>query len=517
MKQRLANCPACGGPVEFQLSLSLVTICEFCHTVVARADKSVADHGKVADLVETDSPIHRGTTGKFDKKPFEVMGRVQYQHPAGGVWNEWYLQFPENRIGWLAEAQGLLYLMSKKRLPPEATLPDFESLSPGTSVTLSDRKDLVVAEKGIATARSAEGTIPWAFMPNAPHRFADLHGTGREFATIEYDSPIPELYAGRQVTLEELSLTDGDVQQSGYTSPNTRALQLNCPHCGGQLTLHAPDQTLRVCCPNCRSLLDCQQGKLEYLQTLSMQMKKLMIPLGATGVLLGTEYVVIGYVERYALYEGKKYPWSEYLLYNAGTGFRWLVCNKGHWSFVEPLPLTAVTRGPTAAAFHGQDFKIYDRGTAYVQCVLGEFYWRVTIEEQVEGEDYIAPPRMLSFERTTTETGDELNVSLGTYVESTVIATAFQLPDLRPAWGVGVIQPPPSYSDVWMMWLGFGLLLTFMNVFFSGVLSLPVSQFYFFLALAGVSVMPLWLLFWRYQFEVSRWQESDFSPYSTGE
>lgn len=516
MKRRTANCPACGGPVEFQLSVSLVAICEFCHTVVARADKSVADHGKVADLVETDSPIHRGSTGKVDRKPFEVMGRVQYQHPAGGVWNEWYLQFAENRIGWLAEAQGKFYLTSKKRLPSEATLPEFDSLSVG-SVTILDRQSFVVAEKGIATARSAEGTIPWAFTPNTPHRFADFHGTGREFATIEYDSPTPELFLGRQVSLDDLALADGDVQQSGYTSPSTKALQLNCPHCGGRLTLHAPDQTLRVCCPSCRSLLDCQQGKLEYLQTLSMQMKKLIIPLGATGTLLGTEYVVIGYVERYAVYQGTQYPWSEYLLYNSGVGFRWLVRNKGHWSFVEPLSLAAVTRSKTSASFNGQNFKIFDRGTAYVQCVLGEFYWRITIEERIEGEDYIAPPRMLSFERMTTESGEELNASLGTYLEPQVVSRAFQLKDLRPGWGVGAIQPPPDYSDVWMMWLGFGLLLGALDMLFVGPMSLPVSQFYFFLALAGISVMPLGLLFWRYQLEVSRWKESDFSPYSTGE
>ena len=76
MKRRIANCPACAAPIEFQLSTALVTVCEFCRSVVARADTRLEDHGKVADLVETDSPIKRGTTGKFEKKRFEVVGRV---------------------------------------------------------------------------------------------------------------------------------------------------------------------------------------------------------------------------------------------------------------------------------------------------------------------------------------------------------------------------------------------------------------------------------------------------------
>src|SRR5687767_8484910 len=123
MKKRVVACPACAAPVEFKLSTSLVTVCDFCRSVVARADKKVEDHGKVADLVETNSPIHRGLSGKYNKKRFEVVGRVQYQHPAGGVWNEWYLRFPGDKVGWLAEAQGKFYLMFERRFADEAELP----------------------------------------------------------------------------------------------------------------------------------------------------------------------------------------------------------------------------------------------------------------------------------------------------------------------------------------------------------------------------------------------------------
>ncbi|MFN9976210.1 MAG: DUF4178 domain-containing protein, partial [Phycisphaerae bacterium] len=63
-----------------------MTICDFCSAVVARGDKQLEDHGKVADLVETNSPVERGMQGTFRKKSFEIAGRVQYQHPAGGVW-----------------------------------------------------------------------------------------------------------------------------------------------------------------------------------------------------------------------------------------------------------------------------------------------------------------------------------------------------------------------------------------------------------------------------------------------
>ncbi|HEY4262851.1 MAG TPA: DUF4178 domain-containing protein, partial [Schlesneria sp.] len=180
MKQRIANCPACGAPIEFQLSTALVTVCDFCHSVVARTDKKLEDLGKVADLFETNSPVKKGMTGTFEKKSFDVVGRVQYQHPAGGVWDEFYLKFPGDRVRWLAYAQGKFYLTTEKRFTDTSQIPDFESMTPGHRLSLPDGKTLVVAESGTATARSATGDIPWAFHPNAAHRFVDLHGADSE-------------------------------------------------------------------------------------------------------------------------------------------------------------------------------------------------------------------------------------------------------------------------------------------------------------------------------------------------
>lgn len=521
MKKRIANCPACGGVVEFQLSTALVTICEFCNSVVARTDKKLEDHGKVADLVETNSPIQRGMSGHFEKKHFEVVGRVQYQHPAGGVWDEFYLKFPGDRVRWLASAQGKFYLTTEKRLNEETRLPDFDSLAPGDRFSLPDGKTLVVAEKGVATARSADGDIPWAFRPNAEHRFVDLHGPENEFATIEYGDSGPHLFLGREVSLDELDLTGDSWEMEAPASANTTALNVNCPHCASPLTLHAPDETQRVCCPSCHSLLDCQHGKLEYLQTLQMKLgEKPLIPLGAVGRLNDVEYTVIGFMQRFVLYEGKAYPWTEYLLNNPKVGFRWLVRSNGHWSFVEPVPVSSVTERVDRAIFNGEEFRMFDTGTAHVKYVAGEFYWRVTVGEQVETVDYIAPPRMLSVETTTSESGSERNISLGTYIDKTVLEQAFGLKELPAAWGVGTIQPPPAQPrDVYALWAGFAAVLLLLNLLFSSaVITKPVSQFHFIVALIVLSTWPVAMMLYRRQFEVQRWQESDYSPYrGTGE
>lgn len=519
MRPKIANCPACGGPVEFQLSTALVSVCEFCHTVVARADKKLEDHGKVADLVETNSPVKRGSVGHFEKKEFEVVGQVQYQHPAGGVWDEWYLKFPGDRVRWLACAQGKYYLTTEKRLSEQTQLPGFEALTPGHRFQLPDGKTLVVAESGIATARSAAGDIPWAFRPNAEHRFVDLHGPTNEFATIEFESDGPRLFLGREINFDELGLSVESWDSGFPASPNTAALQVNCPQCAGPLSLHAPDQSLRVCCPNCKALLDCQQGKLEYLQTLQMKSsEKPLIPLGAVGKLNDVEYTVIGFMERFVVEDGKKYRWTEYLLNNPTIGFRWLVRSRGHWSFVEPIPVSSVNESSDHATYQNERFRVFDRGWAYVGYVVGEFYWRVTVGEQVESSDYISPPRMLSFEKSTSEMGSELNVSLGTYVHKDVLAAAFGLKELPAAWGVGAIQPAPdSSNDVLAMWLGFTVILILLDILFStGFITHPFSQFHFIMSMIAISSWPLIVLFLKRNFEVRRWQESNFSPYQGG-
>lgn len=521
MKRRIANCPACGGPVEFQLSTALVTVCEFCHSVLARKDKRLEDHGKVADLVETGSRISCGLNGRFEKKHFEVVGRVQYQHPAGGVWDEWYLRFPGDRVKWLAEAQGKFYMLTEKTVSDQTPMPVYDSLSAGHRLELPGGKVLFVAEKGVAKAASADGDIPWDFRPNAEHRFVDLNGPDGEFATIEYTPKGLQFFLGREVTPDELGLPVDGGEQAGFASANTAALQLNCPKCAGPLTLLAPDQTQRVCCPNCRALLDCQQGKLQYLETLRAKAKdKPLIPLGAVGKLAGVKYTVIGFMERYAVYEGKKFPWTEYLLYSPAKGFRWLVCNQAHWSFVESVTLTSMPSG-NSVTFNGKSYKLYDRGTAYVRYVVGEFYWRVTAGEQVDTADYIAPPEMLSFERSTAANGEELNVSRGTYLAIDDLEAAFGLKDIPRPWGVGVIQPQKPFPvDVWLIWAGLLLILFLLYAALpSGTVAAQTSGrgFHLVVALIAVTIWPAFTLIGRHTFEVSRWKDSDYSPYSQGE
>jgi hypothetical protein len=433
------------------------------------------------------------------------------------VWDEWYLSFSEGLWGWLAEAQGNLYLMFQKRLRRDSRLPEFEDLRVGTNLDLAGLP-FHVMERGVAIGASAEGEIPWDFRAGAEHRFVDLQSPEGAVATLEFDDS-PQLFIGKQINLEDLQL-EGDGWDQPPQAISTQGLQLNCPNCGGPLTLHAPDQSLRVMCPSCNSLLDADHGKLSYLKTLkSKESFPVLIPLGREGKLFDQSYTVIGYMRRYATWNGQMFPWSEYLLYHPSAGFRWLVHNQDHWSFVEPPRVAVPPKFATTNQFtyYGDLFRLYDRGTAYVRHVLGEFYWRVEVGEQVRTADYIAPPKMLSFEWSNTGRSEELNVSLGTYVPVAEVEAAFGVTNLPRPWGVGVIQPPPWPGwGVYLLWPVFVLVLIMIHAAYSKPGTGQGSDGWLcFYSILMVSSVPLGILAFRYAFEVHRWRSSDFSPYAT--
>jgi hypothetical protein len=87
-----------------------------------------------------------------------------------------------------------------------------------------------------------------------------------------------------------------------------------------------------------------------------------------------------------------------------------------------------------------RDYRHFQRYQAYVDYVIGEFPWRVTLDEAVQVDDYVAPPFMLSKERSDTE----VTWTLGEYLAPEEIQAAFQLKTpLRRPQGVYANQPNP--------------------------------------------------------------------------
>jgi hypothetical protein len=439
----------------------MVAVCSYCKALAARKDRDPELIGKVADLVDTGSPLGLGASGTYTGRAFTLAGRVQLKHPLGGVWDEWYLALDDGRWGWLAEAQGRFYLTFTQT--PHGLLPPADTLQPGGLADLGPDGLWTVGELSVATFHSAEGEIPWAVEPGGTYRFADLSGRNGAFATLDFSEDPPLFFLGREIALADLGLGGGTRKP-----PKVGAQNLNCPTCGGALALRAPDQTQRVGCPSCGSLLSAENGKLAFLKSLKQPHQEVVIPLGAEGLLKGEKVICIGQLRRSCTVEGTVYPWNEYLLLDSQQGFQWLVQSDGHWSLA-----VAVAPGEIPSA-HGEQKNLAALGTSWrrfqdveavVEGVWGEFYWTVEQGERVHVTEFVAPPRSLTCERQSHQGGGgEVNWSLSTYLLPEDVWTAFKLDRSPPApTGIASFQPNPHKVALGQSWLwlvgALGLLL----------------------------------------------------------
>lgn len=471
-----ANCPSCAAAIEFKSGSSIVIVCPYCRSAVARSDRKLEDLGKVAEIMQSQSPLKVGLKGIWNNQRFELTGRAQNRHQLGGFWDEWYATFSNGWVGWLAEAQGKFYLTFHQPLPQGTVLPPLGDLQLGQVVPqIPSKTPLMVAEKGVATSVAAEGEIPYKLVPNEQSQYADLSGAGKVFATIDYGMSPPVAFVGAELTLADLGLADAKAAER--KAPKVGAVGMGCPNCGGPLSLQIPDQSERVTCPNCDSLLDVNQGKLTWLKSLipSPDEHKFDLPIGSKATFAdGVELTILGAVVRSVTVDGIKYFWHEYLMYNAAVGFRWLVHSDNHWNFVEPVNVGDVVGMGTTAAYDGKTYKIFQDAPAVVEYVKGEFYWRVEQGETVRAIDYVRPPFMLSNEVTPNES----NWSRGTYLTLPEVEKAFGVSDLPKPFNVAPNQPfSGSFYYTWgFALLGVLLVAAVVMIPLSGFSSTPLNQ-----------------------------------------
>lgn len=238
----------------------------------------------------------------------------------------------------------------------------------------------------------------------------------------------------------------------------------NCPSCGAAIELRALAHTRAVACTSCAAVLDPRDPNLKILQDAAARQRYTpLIPLGTRGTFEGHPYDVIGYQYRQITVDGTPYGWSEYVLFNPYQGFRYLSEYQGHWNFVRPLPTlpTVVGSSRPSVSLGGWAFRHFQTATAVTQFVLGEFPWRVRVGDSVETKDFIAPPLVLSSERTDRE----VTWSRGSYLTGADVWKACGLPGTAPAAvGVYANQPSPHKGRPTKYWKGFGLLLALLVV-----------------------------------------------------
>jgi hypothetical protein len=247
---------------------------------------------------------------------------------------------------------------------------------------------------------------------------------------------------------------------------------LACPNCGAQIDLRGFANTLTAVCPHCTTVLDTGSSPFSILhQFQENQRRNPSVPLGSRGKFDGAIFEVIGFQARQIVVDGTPYEWSEYVLFNPYKGFRYLSEYNGHWNFIWPvrkLPFQQARFGrKPSQVLSGRVFRHFQNANAATVFVLGEFPWRVKVEERVEVDDYTAPPYVLSAEHD----GKEINWSEGRYMEGREVWQSLGLKDGAPAArGVYLNQPstyPAKVKSAARMFLLFGAVWLVLLLYFA--------------------------------------------------
>jgi hypothetical protein len=454
MTQPATLCPNCGAPVLFRWSSSVQTTCEHCRSILVRTDVGLAMVGSVADLPLDSSPIQIGTEGKYQNRSFTVAGRIIYSYSEGS-WNEWHVVFSDGSSGWLSDAQSryaVTFRTENERLPVETAVSVGKTFSwQGT--------DYMVTTITLAHYRGVQGELPFQYWDKKIASFADMSSTTGKFATLDYSDGEAALYIGEMVDFDTLLLRN---LKEAQAAPEVKTRGLNCPGCGAALTIRALEKTVTVVCGNCHAILDATDPKLTILQRYKgkTQQEEPLIPLGSHGKWRGTDYDVIGFQKRVGNADGETFSWCEYVLFNVKKGFRYFAEYNGHWNDATPVPALPQQQG-RRVKYLANSYSHFQTVTVHTGFVLGEFPWQVKVGDEVEVADYIAPPYVLSSEKTASET----TWTLGEYVYGKDIWKAFGLEGTPPK-PVGVFenQPSPVRATMLHIWSAFAIFASLVLV-----------------------------------------------------
>lgn len=384
-------CPACGAEVTFRATTSLTAVCGYCRSTLLREGDSVRNIGKMAELLADYSPLQIVSSGQYQGRHFTVVGRIQLQYEAG-IWNEWHVLFDDGASGWLAESVGQYVLTFAQTA--EADWPVFGDLVPGYLLKVGGQ---VFGCSDVREAKivAAEGELPrQTIISGFKLPLADAR-SGSRFLTLDYgdDRLRPTLYLGEAVTLKQLGMqrlrAPEQIAKATGKLPGS-AVVLDCPSCGGGLDYRA-GAAHQLVCPACGSEVEIAAERAELIRSQRVQdhtPPSHTLQLGNHCTIDGKRWELIG-VLRWAAVEERSSQWDEYLLYHAGTGFRWLVEAADGWWLGSLMDVWVDGRGDSFV-YAGQKYQQREAGyEAEILYAAGAFPWRARRGDRVNVREYL--------------------------------------------------------------------------------------------------------------------------------
>ncbi|PWV50404.1 DUF4178 domain-containing protein [Chitinophaga sp. S165] len=423
-------CPSCSNVVTFTSKHTTVKVCA-CGTVLNRMPDGTVLSRPFHTISDKAAVIAPGTTGKWDGKTFRVTGRFR-TWTSETVFNYWTIIFQDETVAYLMEGYGMYAILLPTSTPPELSGDAIGQMKPGANKQLNNVR-YTLLRKDRCKKWDVEGEL---HIPECNTTFSTYDFTspsGKLLHVIEYWAKVLPTYIVHNTDITTLALEE----TRPYENPG---LKFTC-RCGDEVHVETFPFAQSCVCPKCGDWY-VYENNLQFNRHTKKNKQdiKPAITLGATGIIKGISYKVIGFIvkEEYNAYSSQ---WREYTLFNEREGFAFLSEYDGHWIYLReqgktPAPDDLGIRGFN---YDGDSFDLFNSYTYGIVTARGEFPGNTFNDGNVKCSEFISPPTLWAREQSP---GEGIVWFKGWHVDAGDLKKAFGDAIIRPTQsGVGVVQP----------------------------------------------------------------------------
>ena len=446
----IQTCPECSRVLSFSSSNTNIIVCHSCYSTINRNTDGSLVKKPHFTILNNRGIIQPGSTGKWEKKDFTVLGRFRAWFEES-VFNYWTIVFADGENAWLGEGYGIYSVLTGDPNATKLTSSDFQNDNIGKLRTLNSKDQYILEKKYRSVKFEVEGEL---YIPdNTVSSFRMLEYSnelGKNLVYFEFGKENILAYAVTYLDFKDLQLQG--LREHDYTGKT-----FTCTACSLPIHVKTFPFAQSCACTSCGA-----QYSLNEIGDFKKEKKTrtdevIYLPLGSSGEIDDTKYEVIGYVEKEEdnMYHSK---WHEYTLYNPQQGYSFLSEYEGNWIFIRETCNSPVLLNQNEKSFEigGEPFQLFNSYTYKVLNAKGEFPYNIYDNQKAKAKEFISPPEIWIQERDSKE---GITWFLGKHISSGNIASAFKTDAMPAKKGVGAVQPV-GYISKFKMFLAalFGLL-----------------------------------------------------------
>ena len=428
----IQQCPECSHLLSFTASHTNIIVCQSCRSTINRnKDGSLVSKPQLT-ILNNAGIIQPGTTGKWEKKEFTVLGRFRAWFEES-VFNYWTIVFSNGDHAWLGEGYGIYSILTDYPTAPKLTSSDFQVDSIGKLRSMDSSERYILEKKYKSTRWEVEGEL---YIPD---------NTVSSFRILEFSNA-----KGRNLTYFEFGKENIDAFEVAYmnfTDLELKGLRpyenvgktFTCINCSQEVRVKTYPYAQSCACSSCGmqyALNEIGDFKKEKKTKTS---ETVYIAITSSGKINDIDYEVIGYVQKQEenIYKSK---WREYTLYNPQEGYAFLSEYEGNWIYIRENCDSPVLLNQNEKSFeiNNEPFVIFNSYNYNIVNAQGEFPYNIFDNEKAKAREFISPPEIWIQERDSKE---GITWFFGKHISAKEVKNAFPLAAMPYKTGVGAVQP----------------------------------------------------------------------------